>query len=336
MLRGRVSTRAPSLRLACTAALVGCALFALPGHADPILTRNQHPLTSLFGLPAPLPARLAGPGGGHAALTLNWASFAVAEDRGASSMTLDGETVDVRVRVDHALAPRWAWHAELGWRDLSGGSLDSVVDTWHDWFGLGGGARNRLPRDQLLIEYVDDGVTRLRIDEGGSGIADLPLSVGYQLVATEQAAVATWLTVKLPTGDSERLSGSGATDVALSFSASRELSGAWQVFGQASLAWLGTGDVLAELQEDYAGSLLSGVTWRPTGVLELTAQVEANTAVTDTGTDLDGDAVVLTLGGALRTSGGWRFDLGFSEDLNVNASPDFVIVAGVGRSFGPD
>ena len=42
-----------------------------------------------------------------------------------------------------ALAPRWAWHAELAWRDLSGGSLDSLVDDWHDVFGLGGGSRNR-------------------------------------------------------------------------------------------------------------------------------------------------------------------------------------------------
>jgi hypothetical protein len=248
-------------------------------------------------------------------------------------MTLDGETIDLRVSVDRAIAPRWAWHAEVGWRDLSGGSLDSTVDNWHEWLGLGGGARNRLPQDQLLIEYVENGVTRLRIDEAGSGIADLPVSVGYQLTASENSAVAAWLTVKLPTGDSDHLAGSGAVDVAMTVSARRDIADDWLVFGQASLAWLGEGDVLPDLQQDFAGSMLAGVTWHATDAFDLTGQIEANSAVFDTGTNLDGDAIVLTLGGAFRTASGWRFDLGLSEDVQVDASPDFVLIAGVGRSF---
>ena len=157
--------------------------------------------------------------------------------------------------------------------------------------------------------------------------------MGYQFVESEQSAVATWLSVKLPTGDAERLSGSGAVDVALTVSATREIAESWQVFGQASVAWLGEGDILPDEQQDVAGSILAGATWRATSSFNLTSQLEANTAVFDTGTDLDGDAVVLTLGGTFTTRGGWQFDLGFSEDVLVDASPDFVIVAGAGRSF---
>jgi hypothetical protein len=101
------------------------------------------------------------------------------------------------------------------------------------------------------------------------------------------------------------------------------------LFGQANVAWLGKGDVLADLQQDFAGSLLAGTTWKAWRGLELTGQVEANTAVLDTGTDLDGDAVVLTLGGRYRTNSGWMWDFGFSEDLQVNASPDIVFLLGV-------
>jgi hypothetical protein len=75
--------------------------------------------------------------------------------------------------------------------------------------------------------------------------------------------------------------------------------------------------------------LLAGTTWKAWRGLELTAQLEANTAVMDTGTDLDGDAVVLTLGGRYRTDAGWAFACGFSEDLQVNASPDIVFLLGV-------
>lgn len=321
------------LNAACGAALAGCCLVCAPAQADPLLTRNQHVLTKLFGIPAPLPARLPQPGSGVATLTLNWSSFASIDDGGSASATLDGEVVDVRARIDHALAPRWAWHAELAWQELSGGSLDSLVDNWHETFGMGGGARNRLPQDQLLVEYVVDGVTRLRVDEDGSGIADIPVSVGYQVSESEQSAVAAWLSVKLPTGEAERLGGSGAVDVALTVSATRNVADSWQVFGQASAAWLGEGDLLPDEQQDLAGAVLAGVTWRATPAFDLTAQIEANTAVFDTGTDLDGDAVVLTLGGTFRTSSGWRFDLGFSEDVLVDASPDFVLIAGVGRTF---
>ena len=49
----------------------------------------------------------------------------------------------------------------------------------------------------------------------------------------------------------------------------------------------------------------------------------------DTGTDLDGDAVVLTLGGRYRTNSGWVCDFGFSEDLLIDASPDIVFLLGV-------
>jgi hypothetical protein len=318
---------------ACATALACCSFAAGPAQGDPLLTRNQHVLTALFGLPAPLPARLPSAGSGNASLTLNWSSFADIDDDGPSTATLDGEVIELRARVDHALAPHWAWHAELAWRDLSGGTLDSLVDNWHDVFSLGGGSRNRLPQDQLLIEYVAGGVTRLQVDKDGSGVADIPVSVGYQVAESDQRSVATWLTVKLPAGDAESLGGSGAVDVALTVSATREIAESWQVFGQASLAWLGQGDVLPQEQEDFAGSIVAGVTWHATHSVDLTGQLEANTAVFDTDTILDGDAVVLTLGGAFRTTGGWRFDLGISEDLWTKGSPDFVFIAGVGRSF---
>ena len=126
------------------------------------------------------------------------------------------------------------------------------MESWHDLFGLPNGARNRLPQDALLIEYRSGESTLLRVDHDSSGLADLPLSVGYQLTASERGAVATWLTIKLPTGKAEDLTGSGAVDVALSLSGERQLSDRWQLFGQANVAWLGNGDVLADLQQEFA------------------------------------------------------------------------------------
>jgi len=313
---------------ACSSALA-CLMPVTSTHAEPLATRNQHPLVALYGLPMPLAARLPAAGTGSIGANLNWSNFATTDTTNQGSYTLDGETLDVRVRAERAVGERFAIQGELAWRQLSGGSLDSLVENWHDLFGLPNGSRDRLPKDALLIEYRADESALLQVEDDTSGIADLPLSLGYQLTASERGAVATWLTLKVPTGKAEDLTGSGAVDVALSLAGERQLSERWQLFGQANVAWLGKGDVLEDLQQDFAGSLLAGTTWHAWRGLELTGQLEANTAVLDTGTDLDGDAVVLTLGGRYRTNSGWVWDFGFSEDLQVNASPDIVLLLGV-------
>ncbi|MCX7054932.1 MAG: DUF3187 family protein [Proteobacteria bacterium] len=315
------------------ASALACLLHAASGHAEPLLTRNQHPLATLYGLPMPLAARLPGPGSGSIGGNLNWSNFATTDTTERRSYTLDGEVFEVRVQGACALGERFTVQGELAWRQLSGGSLDSLVESWHDLFGLPNGSRDRLPKDALLIEYRSGDSALLRVDDESSGLADLPLSLGYQLAASERGAVATWLTIKLPTGKAENLTGSGAVDVALSLAGERQLSERWQLFGQVNVAWLGNGDVLTDLQQDFAGSLLAGTTWKAWRGLELTGQLEANTAVVDTGTDLDGDAVVLTLGGRYRTAAGWAFEFGFSEDLQVNASPDIVFLLGVRHSL---
>jgi hypothetical protein len=310
------------------------AVLGTDARAEPFLTRNQHPLVALFGLPGPLPARLPTADATRIAGVVNWSNFAVTGTEGDAGFTLDGEVVDTRVHVDHAFGGRFAVHAELAYRSLSGGSLDGFIENWHDVFGLGGGSRNRLPEDELLLEYHPGPASLLYVDQDVSGIADIPLSIGYALLQSPTSAVATWFSLKAPTGKAEDLTGSGAADIALSISGQHQLAEHWQVFGQANLAWLGDGDFLPELQESFAWSALAGVTWNAWRALDLTVQLETNSAVLDTAfSELDGAATVLTFGGSYRTSGGWQFDLGLSEDIDVDASPDVVINLGVRRGF---
>lgn len=324
--------RAMTWRRIVAPALV--ALLATTADADPFLTRNQNPLLALYGLPSPLPARLPPPGGGRFAAVVNWGNTEKNEFSADDDYTLDAETLELRVHFDHALGRRLALHVELPWRRVSGGSLDGFIDDWHGVFGLPGGSRRRLPEDQLLIQFERGGTTLLRIDESTSGIGDIPVALGYQLRATERSAVSAWFTVKAPTGGADDLTGSGAVDVAATLAGQSQLHERWQLFGQASVAWLGEGDLLPELQESYAWTLMGGLSWNAWQALDLTAQVEANSRLYDgIDSELDGDALVLTLGGSWRTAGGWRCDVGVSEDLQAGASPDIVFVFAVARSF---
>ena len=321
-----------SARLALTAGVL--ALASAGADAEPFLTRNQHPLAALYGLPAPLAARLPTAGAGYASLGLQWANFALDDARGEQAYTLDGEVFETRLRAGRAVGDRFSVHAELAYRSLSGGTLDSAIESFHDMFGLPNGPRNDMPEDRLLIDYRTGDTAALSIDRDASGIADVPIALGYQLHTSDTSAVATWLSVKLPTGSSEDLNGSGALDVALSLSGEMRPSARWELFGQVNAAWLGDGEVLPDAQESFAYSAMAGVTWNPWRTLDLTVQIEANSAIFDTGfTGLDSDAVVVTFGGSYVTSGGWRFDAGLTEDIEVDESPDVVLHMAVRHGF---
>jgi len=316
------------------AILALAALLVDTASAEPFLTRNQSPLLALYGLPAPLPARLPESGGGRVASVVNWSNTEKDESSGDGTYTLDAEVFEVRLHVVHAISERFAVHAELPWRQVSEGSLDGFIDDWHGVFGLPGGSRRRLPENELLIEFREGDATLLRFDESASGIGDIPIAIGYQLQATDRTAFATWLTVKAPVGNADDLTGSGAVDIAATLSGQSQLHDRWQLFGQASVAWLGEGDLLPELQESFAWTLMGGLSWNAWRSLDLTAQVEANSRIFDgLHSEFDGDAFVLTFGGSWRTAGGWRFDVGVSEDLQAGASPDIAFNLAVRRDY---
>ncbi len=324
--------RAVALRRVAVPAMV--VLLGPAAHAEPFLTRNQNPLLALHGLPSPLLARLPPAGGGRVAGVINWSNTEKQDFSPDGSYTLDAEVLELRLHFTHAFGDRFAVHAELPWRQVSEGSLDGFIDDWHGVFGLPGGSRRRLPEDQLLIAFEQGGATLLSIDESTSGIGDIPVALGYQLYATDRAALAAWLSVKAPTGSADELTGSGAVDVAATLAGQSQLHERWQIFGQASVAWLGEGDLLPDLQESFAWTLMGGLSWTAWRALDLTAQVEANSRLYDgIESELDGDAIVLTLGGSWRTAGGWRYDVGVSEDLQAGASPDIVFNFAVARVY---
>lgn len=327
----KASERRGSGTLLAMAALAGLAI--APAGAEPFAVRNQNPLLAPFGLPNPLPARLPGEGAGRFAANLHWGNAAYAETKGDESFTVDAEMLELRMRYERALGPRLAMYAELPWRRTWEGTLDGLIDGWHDLTGLPGDEREGVPDDRLLIEYTVAGDVRYRFDAPGSGIGDVPVGIGYQLLASEDSALAAWLSVKAPTGDADELTGSGAADVALSLAGERSIGPRVRVFGQLDAAWLGDGDLLPALQESFAWSAMAGATWNAWRALDLTVQLAGNSRVFDSGGALAGDALVVVFGGTWRTAGGWRLDVSVSEDADVNASPDVVFSFGLARAL---
>lgn len=301
--------------------------------AGPFPGRDLNPLLAGFGLPSALPARLANDSWSVAA-DLNWASTSLVQRAGTEQLIADAETREARVTIGRSWSSGFAAQLELPYRYTGGGVLDDAIDSWHDLFDLPAGARSTMPTDRIRIVYQRAGATLVDIDSPVSGLADASLDFGYSLRSTTATAVAAWLSVKLPTGDAARLTGTGATDVSLAIAGEQQLGEDWSVFGQAGVTWLGDGERLAALQSDLVWNGFAGVGWRAWRGLQLKAQLDAHSAVfEDSDLDFLGAALVLTVGGDYRFESGWRLDVAVSEDIAVESASDVVFLFGLRRDW---
>ncbi|MDY6945334.1 MAG: DUF3187 family protein [Pseudomonadota bacterium] len=322
------------MRVAALAVL----LAATGAHADqatdagaPFTVRDQNPLLAGFGLPVAMPALV---GSDFAAgLDIFWGSTALLQERGNEGLLVDAETREARLTLQGPLSARIAWQLQLPYRYTGGGNLDGFIDSWHDFFGLSEGARPILPRDRTNIVYARCGARRLDMRASASGLADIQAALGYSLHASTDAAVMAWLSVELPTGDEDELTGNGATDVSLLLSGRHRLNERWSAFGQVAGTWLGDSNLLPIDQDDIVWSAMAAVSVRAWRGLSLKAQIDAHTSVYDSQLDFFSEAVVLTVGGDYRFASGWRVDLGVSEDFAVEHSPDVVFVMGLKRAW---
>jgi hypothetical protein len=288
-----------------------------------------------FGLPSAMPTRLASGedrswSGG---LDFFWGSTALIQQSNSESLIVDAETREARLTLQKPLSQRFSIQLQLPYRYTGAGNLDGFIDGWHDAFGLPDGARSQLPSDDINIAYVRNGSRQFNTTSSTSGLADIQAAVGYDVVVSDASALSAWLSVKLPTGDADKLTGSGAADVSFILAGERRLSPDWSVFGQAAVTRLGEGELLSYRQESVVWSGLAGLSGRVWQGLSLKAQIDAHTAAFDSDLDFLNEAIVLTVGGDYRFASGWLLNMGVSEDIAVEHSPDVVFVFGVQRSW---
>jgi hypothetical protein len=280
-----------------------------------------------------LPARIADDSWSFAA-DFNWASTALAQRAGSEQLIVDAEIRELRVTLGRSWSNGFAARLEIPYRYTGGGVLDAAIDSWHDAFGLPEGARAAMPQDRIRVAYARGSNVLLDMQSSQAGVGDVSLDIGRSLGSSTKGAAAAWLSIKLPSGDADRFTGNGATDVSLAIAADRRLGENWSLFGQAAVTWLGDGERFPELQADIAWSGLAGIGWRAWRGLELKAQLDVHTAVFDEAdVDFLGDAIVLTVGGDYRFASGWELDVAVSEDIAVESTSDVVFVFGLRRSW---
>lgn len=294
---------------------------ALPDHDNGLLT-------GIFGFPESTEGGQVIGRGQHAWDTsLIIASHNVDETRNGEDLRLDGETTRLALTYRYGLSDRLDIGIELPYLQHEPGSLDSMIDNWHNVLSfVGGGARAKREEDQLEIFYSDSQATLVNLTDSASGISDIRLLAGWRLSQSEGRTTALRFSIKLPTGDSDELLGSGGSD--FSFGIASDASGFWQnpnlsSFYRANVTYLGEPDRLADRYKNFVGQFSFGLGYRVHQNVDLKLQSRIRSAVYDSDMEnLGGTSVSLTFGADFRVSNRYRLVLSMGEDARVGSAPD--------------
>ena len=291
---------------------------------DAFPLRNHNPFLQVYGLPAFATHELVAPGG----IDLN-VSFDIANDsdeanRSGEVLTIDAELRTLSLSLRRRVSERLEIGLDVPYLAFSGGFLDRVIYDFHDLVGLSNSSRDG-PNDQFRLYMEKDGVTLFDAVEPSSGIGDLQVSAALQLGrATLRASI------KAPTGDPNKLTGSGAADLAMGLyggGATALLERPLSYSGFVGILALGDGDILPTLQRNTVPYIGVALRWHATERFSLATQVYGQGAYFDAELkELGGDTLQLAFGGDYRFPE-QRLLLRFAiaEDMRGAAAPDFAV-----------
>ena len=252
------------------------------------------------------------------------------------AIILDGETYIGTLSIRYGLSERLQAGIDIPYIQHANGFLDSFISDWHDFFGLPNGDRDKFPDDQLNYSYKDEkGGVNVNNEDGGLG--DLRANLVYELFSRKKASYAIQFSIKAPTGNAEKLTGSEAWDTSLALMTQYEdslSSGSYSVWAGIAGNYLGSGKVLEDRVNNWVANGWLGGGWSPYHWLGLKIQFDSHSSLYDSNLKELGDpALIMTLGGSLALTEKTLLDLAFSEDLNVEVSPDIAFHLSLKHTF---
>ena len=292
---------------------------------EPFHTQNLSPFSALLGVPRWESIAAHGEAW-RLRVDMDVANHLAASSAADETVVLDGETVRTTLVVQRRIGADWVVGVSLPYVRHSGGFLDNAIESWHDTFGLPNGGRELRPQDLLQFDYSNSGVALQGLTQDQTGLGDVSLTAARIL---GEAGLELHARVKLPTGDAERFTGSGGTDVGLSLVQQRRRAagGRWQgMYWGVGVTRLDNGDLTAPAPEDWQLVGLIGSAFELTRRVNLKAQLELHSAPYESAVEELGDgSVQITFGASIALADDVSLDLALSEDILVNSAPDVAL-----------
>lgn len=297
---------------------------------SPSDVRNNNPFIHIFGLPYIGDAEVLAPGRQSYSIQYDVSNIYAFNSTNNEQLFMDGEISYTQFKYKLGVGGGNQWELVIPYIRHSGGTLDGFIDGWHRIFGLPESGRDTATKNQLRYYYQRDGKILIDFTDASSGIGDIQITSTWQLkriTSPNEDNTAVSISLKLPTGDSTDLLGSGAAD--LTIYAKREQATRFfdfrsGLFYSGGLSLLGDSDVLTEIQDNLVlfGGIGGGIFFSNQVVLK--SQLDIHTPVYSKSDlrELDEFAAQFTLAVSVEFGGGTMLDMSVSEDLMIDGSPD--------------
>jgi len=298
----------------------------------PFYTQNQSPLVQIFGLPSIGDASVVPSQKVDLRLIVDLANNFVNDKTSNESIVLDGQSTRFSLDARYGIAKNFEVGLVIPYIIEGGGFTDGFIDWYHNTFGFPAGGRDHAPKNRLLYQYQKDQQVRLNVDQSSSGIGDIQLTGAFQLYRNPDKpsqAISLRTSLKLPTGDSQQLHGSGRADLSLCATAGDDYKisvGHFTLYGAAGIMGMTNGDVLKEQHRNWVGFGCLGGGWSPARWIAFKLQANGHTSFYKDSElrELNMNSIQLTIGGTLAFSERISLDVGVTEDVVTLTSPDVV------------
>ena len=293
--------------------------------AEPFATRDQNPLISIYGVPLPVNARLLPAGESRWLTSFNLTNTLNVDTTTNSELIVDTESSQLNLVYAYGLPNDWMLRLQFGVIHHGAGTFDSWIYNYHDLLGLKQGDRAFVTDDQFQIYISENSNTLLDLQTAQSGLGDTQVQLGKQMTTGNNSASSFWISIKLPTGDSAKLTGSGHTDLALWLATQQHSSENIWLHAQLGGLYMSDTNILESMHKRTAWFGNFGLNYAYNDSLQLKTQFDVHSALYNSRLDFLDTAIQLTFGGSYDFNKNNSIDIAVSEDIKTGSSPDVTL-----------
>jgi hypothetical protein len=294
---------------------------------QPFETRDQNLFNLIHGQSLPTNARLNSQSQGLWSSSLVITNTLNIQSSNNEEIYLDYEAYRFNFSYQYGLNDKWNLKLDVPLIYQSGGFFDSAIDSWHEFWGLPRANRPLVEHNQYDIQYAYQSQTLVDLNESSTTLGDIQLAIARSLIENSSTTMSLWASVKLPTGNEDKLTSNGATDLSAWLALNQQLSKDWVVNLNTGAVVLGTDNYKNIPLSDYAlyGHIMLG--WLVTDTINLKLQLQGHSSYyQQSQLAILGNSYFLTFGGTISLNQCNQLDFAMSEDIKVDASPDTSLI----------
>ena len=287
---------------------------------------NQLPFKQIFGLPSLDNSPLTEAGKLRINIITNISNTYDISAGPHDVITTDVETLRASLVLSYAVRNNWQLGINLPYIRHNGGFLDDFIYDWHDFFDMPQNGRMKENSDHLQISYLSANGNLFALPDSVSGIGDIRINSAYTRPWNNRTFIFS-TELKLPTGDFDKLTGSGGLDVSAGLTINDPYTlGKYNITLFGGLAGVFLGDIdgeISTIQNNFALAGRAGIGWQASRQIQLKLQVDTQTPLYDSEIKELGDpALQLVIGGSLTFTDDAYLDISIAEDINTSTASD--------------